>query len=184
MQMRNGTPFFAALALVACGGGESDESGTGGETVAMSEAAEMMQDAVQPEPGQYRTSIEVRNFSIDGLPDAQAAQMEQMMSGQVATRNTFCLTPEEAEEGPERMVEEMASGDCVFDRFDYSGGSLAADMRCTGEGGVEGSYHLEGEMTAQSSDMQMAIDQKLPGMADGRMRMEMHVRSDRVGDCS
>lgn len=182
---RMASVLAAAAVLSACGGGEPEQDAGSGEPIDVADAARMMEGVEQPLPGEYRTRMEMIDFEIEGLPDAQAEQMRSMMGGQPAMENTFCLTPEEAEQGPERMVQEMASADCVFDQFEASGNSLTADMRCTGEGGVEGSYQLEGQMAAESSDMRMRIDQGIPGIpGDGRMRMEMRLTSTRTGDCS
>lgn len=171
------------LALAACGGGEPEEGAADG-AMSIEEAAEEMDQAVQLRPGQYETSVEVLEFSIPGMPEAQAAQMREMMAGRQAAATSFCLTPEEAGQGPEQMVQEMAAADCAFDRLDVSGGSISAEMRCTAEGGIEGRYALEGEMTAESSTMTMQIDQAAPGMpGEGRMEMSMRVASQRIGEC-
>jgi hypothetical protein len=173
----------AALALAACGGGEPEEREAGGESLSPGEAQDALGEVARMRPGEYRSRMEVMNVSIPGIPEAQAAQMGQMMGGG-SNETTFCLTPEEAEQGPGQVVQEMAEGDCSFSRLDTSGTSIDAEMQCTSAQGVVGRYTLAGEITPESSAMTMQIDQAVPGVpGEGRMQMEMRVTSERIGDC-
>lgn len=185
MRLSASTPLFAAFALAACGGGEPEEAGPEGNAMSAEQVASAMDETVQPRPGQYETRVELLDLSMPGMPQAQTDQMREIMAGQFATGNSFCLTPEEAAQGPERMVQELAASDCVFNSFEMDDGSLSADMQCTSEDGMQGNYVLDGEMSAESSTMTMQIDQSLPGVpGDGRMQLEMRVNSQRTGACA
>jgi hypothetical protein len=182
--VRNMSAITVALALSACGGGEPEEREASAESLSPAEASDALGEMNRLRPGEYRSRVEVLEVSIPGIPGAQAAQMAQMMGGG-GNQTTFCLTPEEAEQGPGQMVQEMADADCSFSRLDTSGASIDAEMQCTSAQGVVGSYILAGEMTPESSTMTMQIDQAIPGVpGERRMQMEMRVTSERIGDCA
>ena len=176
---------IATLVLAGCSSEPADEAGAPGEAMSANEVAREMDQIVQAEPGEYETRVEIVDLSLPDLPAAAGEQMEQMMRSNMATASRFCLTPEEAAEGPERMVTEMAEADCTFERFDMAGGKIDAVMECRQEGGMAGRYTLDGEMTPTSSTMHMLVDASLPGAAGGgAMQMDMRVSSKRVGECS
>jgi hypothetical protein len=180
MRSIHALPLFAAILLGACGG-SADEDGDG--AISGEEVAAAVEDVVQPQPGQYRTTVEVLEFDVPGLTDQMKGQMQSMMSAGFAQGDTFCLTPEEAAgNGPQEMVENMAKSDCSFNKFDVSGGTISADMQCTGENGASSHMLMDGRMTETSSDMTMTMDQEMQGM--GQMHMKMRVTSERTGDCA
>lgn len=173
-------PLAAALVLGACGG-SADADGDG--AVSNEEAAAAIDDVVKPQPGQYRTMVEMIEFDVPGMTDQMKEQMRSMMGGELAQGSTFCLTPEEAAaNGPREMVENMAEANCSFDKFDVSSGTISADMQCTGEDGRTSHVLMDGKMTESSSDMTMTMDQEMAGM--GEVHMKMRVTSERTGDCA
>ena len=176
-------PVIAAAALLAaCGGGEAEQAGEG---VSVDEALAEARGAEQMRPGEYETSVEMLDIQVPGMPEAEVAKMKQFMSGMTAQTSTFCLTPEEAAQGPEQMVQEMAKADCTFNTFDVGGGKMRADMECRNEDGIAGRYVMDGEMTAESSTMRMEVEQAMPGMAGAeRANIEMRITSRRIGECS
>ncbi len=92
-----------ALALAACGS-EPDQSKTAEEVI---EAAD---ELVKPLPGLYRSSAEVIEFEIPGIPPEQAARMRDMAAGLQGEQRTQCLTEAEAEEGFRRVVKRRGEG--------------------------------------------------------------------------
>src|SRR5690606_13582907 len=86
-------PLAAAILLAACGGGADDLAADG--EVTEDELAAALDDAVRPLPGQYRTAIELIEFDIPGMPEAMKGQMRQLVAGEFAQGNEFCMTPEE-----------------------------------------------------------------------------------------
>lgn len=181
------TALGAALVLAGCGGGAEEEGAGNGAGITPEQAAAAMEDAIEARPGQYETQVEINDIAmpdIPGMGEAEMAQMREMLSSGHNTTSTFCLTPEEAAQGPRRMVQEMTEADCTFASFDMSGGNLSAEMQCRNPQGLNGAYALDGTMTPESSDMTMRIDQAMPGVAGGgRMEMEMRVTSRRIGEC-
>ena len=180
MRLVHTAPLAAAILLAACGGdADTNEDGAvSGEEVA-AETAGM----VQPQPGQYRVSLELLDFQAPGVPEAGKQQMRDLFASGLAEGNTFCMTPEDAKaNGAEEMVKNLAEADCTMGKFDASGGTVVAEMQCAGEQGGTRTIKLDGEMTPDSSIMTMETSQDIPGV--GATSMKIRVNSQRVGDCA
>lgn len=173
-------PLAAAIVLAACGGGDTDADGDGalsGEEVA-AEAAGL----VQPQPGQYRASLELLEFDAPGMPEGAKQQMQQIFASGLAEGNSFCMTEADvAENGPEQMVKNLAESDCTMNSFNVSGGTVVADMQCPGDGGGTSKVRMEGQMRADGSTMTMDMEQDIPNV--GATTMKMRVTSERIGEC-
>ncbi len=180
MRKIHALPLVTALLLAGCGD-KADENGQG--AVSNEAAAAAAEGMIQPLPGQYRTSLELLEFDIPGMTDPMKAQMRSIVGGEFAKGNTYCLTPEEAAaNGSRRMAENMAEGNCSFNKFAVSGGTLSADMQCTGADGLTSHVLMDGLMTQTSSDMTMTMDQQMEGV--GQVRMKMRAKTERTGDCA
>lgn len=170
----------SALALVACGS-EPDQPKTADEVIAAAE------DLVKPRPGLYRSSAEIVEFEIPGIPPAQAARMRDMAAGLQGQAQTQCLTQAEADEGFKRVVRQLGEGQngvsCTFSRFDAAGGDLDAALKCTGPSGVDADMTIDGTLEEERSQMRMEMSQQSAEIPGGGMRMTMEVVSERVGDC-
>lgn len=171
-------PLAAALALAGCGGG--DKAPAAGETVSAQQVAERAQGAVTPTPGKYTSSMELLDFAMPGMPDAAKAQMRQAFASGLAQGNEFCMTAEQAD--PRQMLQNMAESKCTFSKFDVDGGKVDAQMSCTGDDGIASTVQMQGQMTADSSTMTMAMERSMEGI--GKMQMKMRVTSKRIGECS
>jgi hypothetical protein len=173
-------PFAAAILLAACGG-ETDADGDG--NLSDEEVAAEAAGIVQPQPGQYRASIELLEFEAPGMPPDAKEQMQQIFASGLTEGNSFCMTEEDvAEGGPEEMVKNLAESDCTMKSFNVSGNTIVADMQCPGEGGGTSTVRMEGQMRADGSTMTMEMGQDIPGM--GATNMKMRVTSERTGDCA
>jgi hypothetical protein len=182
--MNHQLPFsalFAVLALAACNK-EVKKPVTADKVV--SEAGEL----AQPLPGQYETKVKLLEFSVPGLPPAQADRLKAMMGNIGGETTSYCLTPEEAKKGFGESVRKMTEGQggmkCEFAQFDVDGAKLAAEMTCTGPQGMTALLGLDGTATAQSTSMHMAMTQKASMIPGGEMRMAMQLDSHRTGDCA
>ena len=166
----------AALALGGC-----DSSGPKSEEQVKAEVAEM----VKPRPGQYQTTVKVLNFEIPGVPKEQAEQFKAMFSG-AGQASGFCLTKAESEAGYKDFTKKLAQGDCTYDRFEASGGTLDAKLTCKTGKDMTAVIEMTGKMTAESSDMHMKMEQTGAGplAAKGAVKMDMEMSSKRVGDCA
>lgn len=172
---------LAVLLLAACGD-EPSEPKTADEVIAAS------QELTKPMPGRYLSSAEMIEFSVPGLPAEQAERLKSMMGGMGSEETSYCLTEEEAEKGFEDAVRKMGEGSngmtCEFARFDADGSKLDAELACTGPQGMNATMKMDGTMEAEESEMHMEMTQKAPMIPGGEMRMEMRVKSRRVGECT
>ena len=175
--MRGLTILMAVPLLAACGSGATDADGDG--TISMEEAArEAESGGIKPEPGQYRSTVELVSVDIPNAPPQVIEMMKGSMSGQ---SSEYCLTAEEAEKGFERMARESNNGDCAFESFDVDGGDIDAVMVCNQQGN-ELRMTLDGTGARTSSQMRMTMEGEVPGM--GRMTMAMNANHERIGDCA
>ncbi|MEC9068044.1 DUF3617 domain-containing protein [Pelagerythrobacter marinus] len=169
-----------ALALAACSS-EPDEPKTAEEVIA---AADKL---TKPRPGLYRSTAEIVEFDIPGIPPEQAARMREMAAGLRGEEHTQCVTREQADEGFRRVVRDLGEGDrgvsCDFSSFEADGSDLDAALTCTGPGGVNAQMTIDGTVAPESSRMRMEIRQEAAAIPGGEMRMTMEVESERVGDC-
>lgn len=166
------------LALSAC-----KKEGAADQSKAPADLAQQAEAMPRPLPGLYRSSAELVSLEAPGLPAGAAAQMKQMMATKVAPHD-FCLTPEDAAKGYEERVKKLAGRpDCHFDHYSASGGKLDAQLTCTGQQGMRSVMTMAGTMSPQGSDITIGMDQSGAEMPGGAMKMTMHVKSERVGDC-
>lgn len=174
--MRIPAIIVTTFLLAGCGSGATDEDGDG--SISMAEAArEAEAGGIRPEPGQYRGTVEL--VSVD-IPNAPPQVVEMMKSSMGSQSSEYCLTPEEAERGFERMAEESGEGDCSFERFDADGGDIDAVMVCNQQGN-EMRMTMQGTGGATSSQMRMTMEGEAPGM--GTMTMTLRSNHERIGDC-
>lgn len=179
--MRRSIPavFAFTLALAACSGGE--ESPGSGETISNEEVAERARDVVRPEPGLYRSTVELLEVDVPGAPAGAADMMKGMMGGSNSTTE-YCLTQEEVDRGFEEMARNSQSGDCTFERFDAEGGEIDAVMTCTAQGGNTMRMTMQGTGGETSSEMTMSMETEMPGMGTANMRMK--ATHQRIGECA
>lgn len=173
-------PLAAAILLAGCGG-DADTDGDG--AVSSEELTAEAAGAIQPQPGQYRTSYELLEFDVPGMPESLKAQMQAQMGGaaEVAKPIITCLTPEQARaNGAEELAKQMAEGNCTVARFDVSGGAISSEMQCSGADGVTTRVVMDGQMTATSSTMTMTSETEMQGQT---IRTKARATSERIGDC-
>lgn len=172
---------LGALALASCGGEPADPP-------SVEQVAEAADNLVKPTPGLYRSTARLTEFEVPGLPEAQVAQMREMMGASASQSNETCLTPEQAEEGFRTMARQLGEGQqgvkCEFARFDADGSTLDAALTCTGPGGVDVAMDMDGTIEPTRSDLTMTMTQKNAGLpGGGEIRLAMAVQSERIGDC-
>lgn len=180
MRLKTALPIIlSTFALAACG----SDAGPAEDGVPMSadEVASEMADAETPQPGQYQTTQELLELSIPGVDEELLSMMRGSFEQASSQTSSYCLTPEEAENGREKMLEGMTEADCDITRFDVSGNSIDAALSCPTGQGVSGDVTLSGTMDGDSADMEMTFAADMPGMGDATIRMR--VISERIGDC-
>lgn len=179
--MRTFTPLalVSLLALTACGEAADAPATGAGETMSDSQVAAALDDGVVPQPGLYRTNLELIDISLPDMPGQNAETVRNMMSGMLEREFQSCITPEQAEQGYQDMLRQSQDGSCNFERFTTAGGNMDAKMVCSGEGG-QATMIIAGTATSTSSDVTMNMTGSSP---QGEMSMKMRVRNERVGDC-
>ncbi|ANU07374.1 DUF3617 domain-containing protein [Paraurantiacibacter namhicola] len=166
-----------ALSLAACG----SDSDPAGESAPMDEAEVAEQiEQIELQPGQYQTSLSLVEFDFPGVDGEAEAQMRDVMAQALEEGNSFCLTPDEAAQGPERMLQELAEADCTFTTIDVSGGNVDAQMACVMEGGEESRFTMSGTYAADGSSMRMSTKQDVGGQ---EVAITMQAESKRTGEC-
>lgn len=172
------TAAFAVLALAGC----KKEPATQGPKT-MVEVAKESAGLPKPQPGLYRSQVELVSMEAPGMPAGMAEQMKKSMAAR-GSSNEFCLTGEEAGKGYEERVKKLAGRpDCRFDRYAADGGKLDAQLTCKGQGGMTSVLTMQGTMSPTGSDVTLAMDQSGSQMPGGGMKMTMKVRSERIGEC-
>lgn len=166
------------LALTACGDGAESPSGSDGVSPTRAQVASRARDFVRPEPGLYRSTVEVLEVDIPGAPPQMAEMIRE--SGQTGQTNQYCVTPADVEKGFEEAVRKSQRGDCDYQRFDVDGGKIEAAMTCI-EAGRSVNLTLSGSGDSTSSDMSMTMKLDMAGMGEGTIRARS--RSERIGEC-
>lgn len=183
---------IAALTLTACGGGtdSADKAPTAankaGATTNPDQAAitRELAQAIQPNPGQYETRVQVTNFEVPGMPADQAAMAQQMMTAATAATRSACVTAEQAATRGRDMFREMGNGECTVETFDVTGPALTGRMRCTNPQRATAVMTMNGTFGTEASEMNITADVEDPSMPQGRMTMTMRVNTRRTGDCA
>lgn len=173
-------PVAAAIALAACGGGDTVEDPANNPDA----VARAMADLPNPEPGEYRTTGELVKLEVPGLSEQEMQMMQGMMGAVFAEPQTQCLTPEQAEEGYKAFIDGMSQSndDCTMESFETTSSGFAARMVCADGSGNSGTMTYEGEVTGDSLDVTMTVDGTEPSL--GTMHMVVRMNSQRVGDCA
>lgn len=169
-------PLVAIAMLTACDSADKPKS--------PEEVKKEVAKVERPQPGLYRTSSKVVSFEVPGMPPAEAQRMKAMFSSTNQSRD-YCLTQEEADKGWEAVTTKLAEGNCKYDRFEASSGTLDAKLTCETGQGMKSTIEMKGTMTSTGSNMTMTMAQAAPQMAGGKdgIRMVAEVSSQRVGDC-
>lgn len=169
---------LAVLALGACGKSATDQQTSGGGAAgALEQATEV---AYQMQPGKYRTSVAIHKVEIPGMPVKVAEQMKAMMSKNASSES--CITPDRAAKGVDVMKEQMAKGQCTFDKFEAKGGTVDAAFTCksgeqmTVKATSKGSYTPTGSVIRATGEM--------TGPGGKSILIEHTITTERIGDCA
>lgn len=126
----------------------------------------------QVQPGQWESTVTVQSIDMPGAPP----QMAAMMKGKT-TRQSYCITPEQAAKGPQEMLKQNPS--CRFTKYSMAGGVISTAMTCSQNGGT---------MTAQANGKYNSTSFNVTSTAvmSGRMSMRMTSASSgrRLGPCT
>lgn len=141
-------------------------------------------DSVALQPGQWETTIEFKNIEVPGAPEAQVAQMRQMMA-RPQTRSE-CITAEQAANPSGNMVNPQG-GNCQFSENTFSGGRINVRGSCQQPGAGNVTMSMEGSYTATTMQADITSEVQAPqGAPPGSpqsVRMSGTYSSRRTGDC-
>lgn len=178
------TAGLAALLLAGCGSKDApDDQASGSQTTSAEEAMQEAAKLERPQPGQYEQKVEITNFAIPGMSAAQGEQMKSMMAN--ASAKNFCLTKEDADKGYKDMLDKLpGDSQCAYTRFEVSGGKLDAALECKDKTGATARATMAGVIGPDGSDVKLDMEQAMPGMADKKATISMHMATRRLGDCA
>jgi hypothetical protein len=119
-------------------------------------------------PGQWQAVTVIEDATMPGAPPQALA----MMKGRPTTV-TYCLTPEEAEADPRKML--AADKSCKVNRMNMSGGVIDAEMACKTDQGPA-LITMKGTFSDTAYSMRST-------MKSGPMTMASRVTAKRLGPC-
>jgi hypothetical protein len=119
-------------------------------------------------PGQWQAVSVIEEATMPGVPPEALG----MMKGRPTTV-TYCLTPEEAEADPKKML--AADKSCTVNRMNMSGGVIDAEMACKTDQGPA-LITMKGTFTDTAYNMRST-------MKSGPMTMASRVTAKRLGPC-
>jgi hypothetical protein len=134
-------------------------------------------------PGQYRMSMEL--LALDGPAEAkEIADSLRSDAGSEEVKNSdSCDDPAAADDSAgSQLVREILADDCVFEQFTVAGEAVTAVVTCPADSDGPGRVKMSGRIGADSLDMLMTVEQRLPDK--NTMRMKMRIRSERIGECA
>jgi hypothetical protein len=126
----------------------------------------------QVQPGMWEASVTVNSIDMPGAPPQVAA----MMKGKT-TKQTYCITPEQAKQGPQEMLKQQPS--CRFSKYVMARGTISTEMTCKQNGGTmtaraSGNYTPTSFNVTSSATMTGGMSMKMTSSSSGR----------RIGPCS
>lgn len=169
--------LIAILGLSACHKAADSGASAAGDPAAGAKALAAAQD-FHMQPGLYRTTIDIKQFDMPGMPTAVVNAMKQSMAEKPIT---YCLTPEDASKGVEALKRGMAKGKCQFDSFNAAGGKLDSSLTCNFDG--KGSMHAVSHGTYTDTGSVAASTAEVAMGGAAKMRIEQVTTTTRTGDC-
>lgn len=146
-----------------------------GALVSVAAGAQAIDESMKPQPGSYESQITLIDADIPGMPK----QMLGVIKKRMGRTQTICLTPEEVEEGYKEAIARTQDGECTYERFSATGGTIDAVMTCQSPTGPM-TMTMKGTGTTTNSDVTMNV---VGNMGTGEGSMTMRVVQKRIGDC-
>jgi hypothetical protein len=177
--MRATAVVLAALIPLALAGCNKADKGPKTLEQAKAEAKQLE----RPDPGKYKQVTKITKFDAPGAPPQVAEQMKKMMEGQ-GHETTYCLTKADSEKGFEEMFKKVAEGECKYDRFDATSGSIDAIMTCQAKDQGTMRLAMNGTVSPRGSHVKVDVQQTGAKNMPGNATIAMDVASERLGDCT
>ena len=168
---------LAPLALVACG----NQPEVIAENASIENVTQAARAANRIEPGKWRTETTIESIEIAGMPAAVAEAMKQQLGIQGTQKSEACVTREQAEQPPEKL---LGGETCRYETFEMKGGKLNAVMACKGSdlGAANGTMRMtiSGDYGGTGYDLRGVAEMDM----GQKMTMRTHVKGARIGDCT
>lgn len=178
----------ALLTLGACGKGEDKTAGGEGAAApaATNQSAEEVATELKKlsiEPGEWETTQEIIDVSMEGAPKEMPAGIIDAMKGR-KTVNKICITPEQAKKPDADFMSGQKDSNCTYSGFNMSSGTVQGTITCPAEGGGTMKASLQGIYAANSYTTTMEMNAAGMGAGNGMtMHMKMKTTGKRLGDC-
>lgn len=125
------------------------------------------------QPGQYRTTITMRELSIPGAPSTPI--------NMAPTVTEDCVTSSDIAEFTQGDMVDGDSGDtCTQNSMSTAGGQIQGESTCTGPNGTR-TVQISGTYSANRVDMDISSTSTDARAGVGTMRMSL--ASERIGEC-
>jgi hypothetical protein len=111
-----------------------------------------------------------------------AERMKQMMGGTGQTA-TYCLSKADAEKGFEEMFKNVGKGECRYDRFDATSGTIDAIMVCKTGPSSTAKMAMNGNVSTTCSSVKVDVEQTGGSGPMDNAKIGMDISSERIGDC-
>ena len=129
------------------------------------------------QPGQYRTTVTIVSMNMPGMP---AGMAEKMRAQPTVTED--CVTSEDvAEMTRKSMVNEEPGQTCTENHITSANGVIDGSATCTRREGGAYTMAMHGAYSANHVEMNMTMSGQTPM---GQMSQQMHMVTERIGECS
>jgi len=164
----------AAALLTGC---NSAAPGGNTTTTTTTSTTALTAAAVGLKPGKWEHKVELLDIQSKGMPK----QFLDGMRSAISTTTTSCLTPDQAAQGPRRLLQRanLEKMHCRFDKAEMAGGTISSVMTCDMPGGT---------MTVHSTGTYSATEYAVDGemTQTGRMDLSEKTRTTGrwIGECT
>jgi predicted small lipoprotein YifL len=169
----------AAMSLTACGqstpGAAPTAAATSGDT-AKTQTTRLM--------GEWEYTMQMKITDVQGLPAAQASQMQNASPPPRVSRE--CLSKPETQADLDKMFA-ANSGGCTVTKSAAPAGKIAGTILCSNPNGMNGTGTVSGSVAPSDLSLIIALKSKVPVPtnpdAAASLQMLLTMTGKRVGDC-
>ena len=140
---------------------------------------------VQPRPGLWEWTNDMKILDVQGVPEPMASQMRSR-TPPVQPPEHECITPEEAAQDISKLTDIRSDKSCRFSEIKSAAGSFSGTAECGQPGEpIQGKGKLSGTVAPERIviDIEMATTMAMPGAGSGTVRMKMTRTGRRIGEC-
>lgn len=135
------------------------------------------------QPGMWESTVQFSSIDLPGASPQELAAMRATLSRpQTSSR---CMTPEEAANPAQRLMNQGGGNACRFSESTFSGGTIRVRRSCEAPGRGPQQTSMEGTFTATTIQATIASELHAPPGTPGPQvaRMSGTFSAHRTGDC-